>query len=85
MRIGSHPSARMMRSKLAFREFLGVAAAVERGKAIAARPSKHWHGVRVYSITCHATYGKGPHTYFVTAAVLWSLMSIGAFRCPYHL
>ena len=85
MRIGSHPSARMARAKRAFLEFRGVAAAVERGKAIAARPSKCWHGIRVYSISCHATYGKGPHIYFVPAGLLWSLITLEAFRCPYHL
>ena len=72
MRIGSHPSAYMMRTKRAFREQLGVAAAVERGKEIAALPTKHWHGVRVYAVTCQATFGKGPHILFLAAGPLWS-------------
>ena len=72
------------RAKAALRAARGVAAAVGRAHEIAARQSKLWRGRRVWPIRCTGASGKGPHEMHVEAAVLWSLIDLKTFRCPYH-
>ncbi len=59
-------------------------AAVRRAREIGALDSKLWRGRRVWRIVCTRTSGKGPHEMYVEAAVLWSLIDLRSFRCPYH-
>ena len=84
MRIGSHASARTSRAKSDFREMRGIESTVIRAQAIAALPTHVWHGTRVYGLTCQARFGRGPHTMYLPAGYLWSLIDLRAFRCPYH-
>ena len=61
-----------------------MADAVGRARSIPTLPTKVWHGTRVYGLTCHATFGRGPHVMYLPAGWLWSLIDFRAFRCPHH-
>jgi len=56
----------------------------ERAAQIAALPVVEWKGRALYTLTCPADFGKGPHQVNVPEAVLWALIDLRAFRCPYH-
>ena len=84
MRIGRAPSLTCAKAKRAFRTGAGTARAVQRAHGIAALPSKKWRGERVYALRCEADFGKGPHVMHVSAGVLWSLLSLKRWRCPFH-
>lgn len=62
----------------------GLADAHRRTAAIAQLPQKRWRGARVYAIVCRADFGIGPHVQWVPAYVLWSLIDLRGFCCPYH-
>jgi hypothetical protein len=84
MRLGSHLTARGERAKAQCIELLGPEQAERRRQQIAALPSKLWRGVQVYEVTCHGDFGRGPHQMFVPEYVLWSLIDLRAFVCPFH-
>ncbi len=56
----------------------------ERQHQIDQLPTVVWKGRRLYTITCHADSGKGPHVLNVPEALLWQLIALEAFRCPWH-
>ena len=56
-----------------------------RRKEIDALERKDWHGKLVYKIRCHGTRGKGPHDVWVGEQLLWFLISLTGFVCPYHI
>lgn len=68
----------------AFIEMRGLIEAFQRFDQMRALPQVEWKGKTLYTIRCHGTRGKGPHTVHVPESVLWSLIDIRAFRCPYH-
>jgi hypothetical protein len=72
------------RARAAFVEIRGAAAVPTRAREIARLPAKSWRGVRVYAMTCEGPFGRGPHVQFVPEYVLWSLISLRHFFCPYH-
>lgn len=84
MRVGSHPTTRMVRAKREFLAVAGVDAAIRRAHDISRRPSKVWKGTRVWQIQCTGTSGRGPHVQFVPAVILWVLIDPRLFRCPFH-
>lgn len=55
-----------------------------RSAEIAALPVVKWKGRVLRALRCCGTTGKGPHTVNVPEALLWSLMDLGGYRCPYH-
>jgi hypothetical protein len=65
-------------------EVRGESEVATRAAAIAGIPSKDWNGVTVFEVTCEGPYGKGPHAQFIPEYVLWSLIDVGHFVCPYH-
>lgn len=71
------------RSIAAFRSFR-PGEEEQRRAAIAALPSKHWRGVEVFRVTCNGDFGRGPHTVWIPEYVLWGLIDVAAFTCPYH-
>ena len=73
-----------VRAKAALRATRGIDGTVRRAHEIATRHTKLWRGRRVWPIQCTGTSGKGPHQMHVEAAVLWSLIDLETFRCPYH-
>ena len=80
----SHVVSRDIRARDAFRAALGLADESRRAREIAALPSKLWKGHLVYRIDCRGDFGKGPHEMWVPEGVLWSLIALDVFRCPYH-
>jgi len=51
---------------------------------IAALPVVTWKGRTLRTLRCHGTSGKGPHNVNVPEALLWSLIAIDHWCCPYH-
>ena len=47
-------------------------------------PAVEWKGRTLRTITCHGTSGKGHHRVNVPESLLWQLMSVHYFMCPYH-
>lgn len=67
-----------------FTDLRGVDGAAQREQEIAALPSKDWRGKPVHLIRCHGDYGKGPHDVWLPPYLLWSLLGLTRYRCPYH-
>ncbi len=82
--VSPHGERAAPRARHAFAEYRGLVAERERAAEIAVLPQATWKGRTLYTITCHGTTGRGPHRVNVPEALLWSLIEIGAFRCPYH-
>ena len=80
----SHPDARCERARAAFVENATPREVVQREAEIAALPAVQWKGRTLYTIRCSGDTGKGPHDVNVPEVLLWSLINIGRFRCPYH-
>lgn len=78
-------SARAARAALVCYEAMGEPGRVaQRQREIAALPTVEWKGRTLYTIRCTGTTGKGPHVLNVPEALLWALIDLRAFRCPYH-
>lgn len=87
MKAGSTPAiraARLDRARAAFREWRGDAETAQRAVEIARLPVVVWRGRQLFTVRCHGTTGKGPHDCNVPEALLWALIDLRAFRCPYH-
>ena len=84
MRLGQQPARMCARAKCVYRETAGMKRTVQRAHEIAALESKRWRGVRVYRIQCDGPFGNGPHVMYVPAGMLWSLISLDGWRCPFH-
>lgn len=80
---------RALRAKAAYLELRGEVSADIRQCEIDALPAKDWKGRRVHQIRCRADIsghaGKGPHDVWVPTALLWALVDLRTFRCPYHV
>ncbi len=55
-----------------------------REREIAALPRVPWRGRLLYTIRCEGPFGKGPHAVNVPESLLWNLLDLGHFLCPYH-
>lgn len=71
------------RSVAAFREFRPGEEEARR-LAIAALASKPWGGMLVYRVSCDGDFGGGPHDQWIPEYILWSLIDVTRYRCPYH-
>jgi hypothetical protein len=79
-----HHSARSLaRTIAAFREYR-PGEEEERRKEIARVESKDWRGLTVYRVHCDGDFGRGPHVHWVPEYILWSLIDVTRYRCPYH-
>lgn len=72
------------RARAAFRQLRGLVSEAARASAIARLPTTMWRGHTLYTLWCDADFGKGPHRLNVSEQVLWSLIDLQHFRCPYH-
>lgn len=66
------------------REALGVERATRRADDIASLLVVEWKGRTLYALRCHGISGKGSHIVNVPIALLWSLISLDGYLCPYH-
>jgi hypothetical protein len=78
------PDARAERAYCCFLAWRGMVDAWQRQEQIDALPVVAWRGRTLRTLTCMATSGKGPHAVNVPEALLWALIDLRAFRCPYH-
>lgn len=83
MRIGKHQEARAARMREAFREVCPEREA-KRAAEIAALPVVVWKGQRLRTLRCTGTTGRGPHDQNVPEDLLWHLIDMRTYRCPYH-
>ena len=74
----------MPRAKAHHLQMRGSAGFARRAREIAALPSKLWKGKTVFLVTCRGDYGKGNHEVWIPERILWLLVSIDVYRCPYH-
>lgn len=74
----------LIRARNAFITMVGVERAAERQRQINALPSVEWKGRTLRTVTCHAQFGRGPHVQNVPERILWALIDVRAYRCPFH-
>lgn len=84
MRMGMHAAARLTRARAVFREWYGAVAEADRAAQISALPVVEWKGQALKTLRCHGSAGKGPHDVNVQEAMLWQLIELRRWRCPYH-
>ncbi len=72
------------RAQRAYADYLGETAVVQRATEIAALPIVVWKGRTLHTLRCTGTTGKGPHDVNVPESLLWALISLSGYRCPYH-
>ncbi len=78
-----HAARSLARTVAAFREYRPGEEGGRRA-AIALVPSKDWRGLTVYRVQCDGDFGRGPHVHWVPEYILWSLIDVTRYRCPYH-
>jgi hypothetical protein len=78
-----HSQRSLLRTIAAFREYRPGEEG-ERRAAIERVDSKDWRGVRVFRVHCDGDFGRGPHEHWVPEYILWSLIDVTRYRCPYH-
>jgi hypothetical protein len=82
--IGSHPERRAARARNAFLTLRGESDYQARLNEISLLAPSLWRGQPVYALLCNGTTGRGPHLVNVPEALLWSLIDLRAYRCPFH-
>lgn len=82
--VGLHFQRQADTAREAFVEMCGPARAFIRQHQINQLKTVEWKGKTLYALRCHGTSGKGPHDTNVPESLLWSLIDLRAFRCPYH-
>ena len=78
-----HEDRQAATARAAFRDFHPEGEA-QREREIAALPAVAWRGKVLRTITCTGETGKGPHPVNVPESLLWALIDVRRFRCPYH-
>lgn len=81
--VGLHPEAQLRRAREAFRE-ARPGGEPRRAAEIEALPVVIWKGHGLRALRCCGTTGKGPHAVNLPEDLLWLLMDLRRYRCPYH-
>jgi hypothetical protein len=81
---GLHPERQARTAREAFAADRGPEGEAQRAAEIAALPAVEWKGRTLYSLHCSGDYGNGPHVVNAPESLLWSLLDLRVFRCPYH-
>ena len=69
------------------RQFIGERGMIrgcQRSEQIDRLPRVQWKGRTLYTLRCRGEYGNGPHDLNVPESLLWALISLEHFVCPYH-
>lgn len=82
--VGIHTDASTRRARAAFVAWRGPVDVVRRAEEIASLPVIEWKGKTLYALRCVGTSGKGPHTVNVPESLLWTLIRLDDFLCPFH-
>jgi len=82
--VGSHEDRWLRDVRELYLEDCGPARYARRAAVIAALPTVTWRGHTLYTIRCNGDFGKGPHLMNVPESLLWSLISLERFLCPFH-
>jgi len=80
----SKGEASLRAAQAAFRQYRGEDGYAEREAAIAALPVAEWKGRQLRAFRCHGETGKGPHDVNVPESLLWVLIGLDRWKCPYH-
>lgn len=83
-RVGLHPVSQRDRARDAFTATQGIREAWVRHTEIELLPMVEWKGKTLRTIRCNGITGKGPHTVNVPDALLWALIDLRDWCCPYH-
>jgi hypothetical protein len=75
---------RLERVRRYFAAAYGDEARATRAAIIARLDHKLWHGRPVFRLICQADFGKGPHDLWVPEGLLWALIDIRHYHCPFH-
>ncbi len=78
-----HAARYLSRSIVAFNDYR-PGEEQRRRLEIARLEAKDWRGLTVYRVECDGDFGRGPHVHWVPEYILWSLIEVGRYRCPYH-
>jgi hypothetical protein len=81
---GLHTVVQGYRAEAAALEMMGRPWHDRRALEIAALPRIEWKGATLHTLRCHGTSGKGPHDQHVPPGLLWALVSLKDWHCPYH-
>ena len=88
---GLHVARQRLRAMANFRVIRGAEQTRRRKAEIAALPLVMWKGAALRTITCRGTgmfddvpRGRGPHQVNVPESLLWSLMQLDRYHCPFH-
>lgn len=73
-----------LKARRAFLDLRGPEAADARAKEIAALPAVEWKGHTLHTILCNGTSGRGPHNVNAPEGLLWALVDLRTYLCPYH-
>ena len=79
-----HEDAKSALVRAAYLDIAGPERTEERAAEIASLPTVEWRGRILRTIRCTGTTGRGPHDMHVPESLLWSLIDLGRYRCPYH-
>jgi hypothetical protein len=82
--LGLHYERQLQTAREAFVEYAGLEAVAGRQAEIEALPAVQWKGRTLRTVTCAGDYGRGPHQVHLPEQVLWALLSLSHFRCPFH-
>lgn len=83
--VGKPAYARALRdAQVDFFEDRGMAGYQRRQAAIAALPKVLWRGEVLHTIRCRGDFGRGPHDQNVPEMLLWHLISLERYLCPFH-
>jgi hypothetical protein len=81
---GPHEDRQAGTARAAFRACRSEGAELEREREIAALPVVEWRGRRLRTVFCNGETGKGPHVVNVPESLLWALVDVRKYRCPFH-
>jgi hypothetical protein len=82
--VSPHEDRRTATAQRAFVELCGPAQALIRSVQIEHLPAVEWKGRTLRTLRCEGSTGKGPHDVHVPESLLWSLISLTHYHCPYH-